>query len=147
MVKVKVEVEVSRQSIADCLCAGFEGGIGYWAKIVSYVTPPAGSDLHVGLYDDHEVYPYYHYPMCEAGGGVVLGDAELDGDPFALTVQNAGADCTGLVTLDYASVLRGLALLAEEQPRHFTALTSGDSDAETGDVLIQLAVFGHVVFG
>ena len=37
--------------------------------------------------------------------------------------------------------------MAETHPRHFADFLAGNEDATTGDVLLQLAVFGELVFG
>jgi len=143
-VKIKCEIEVDRQRIADVVCSGFEGGIGYWATITGYVPPPKDADLYVGREDDRErgLFKHIDYPMCEEGGGVVLGDAENDGKGFDLTANGGGR-----VTLTYAGIVKGLGLMATKHPRHFSNLVADDGDAETGDVLIQLAVFGDIVYG
>ncbi len=149
-----ITIEVSRDILAYTLCAGFEGGIGYWAKIVEYIEPPKDAnlfDFDFGLTEDDgspSLFRYIHYPMCAAGGGVILGDAETeDGDPFDFTVKDSGVDFKGLATLDYAAVLRGVKIMAETNPRHFGDMIGEGGDSITGDVLIQCAVFGYVVFG
>jgi len=73
---------------------------------------------------------------------VVLGDAENDGKGFDLTANGGGR-----VTLTYAGIVKGLGLMATKYPRHFSNLVADGGDAETGDVLIQLAVFGDIVYG
>lgn len=51
-------------------------------------------------------------------------------------------------TLNRAAIHKGLRLMAREQPRHFADLVSeSDADATTGDVLLQLCLFGEVVYG
>jgi hypothetical protein len=142
MPKIKCEVEISRSRLADVLCAGMEGGISYWAEISEFVSPPEGADLFVGMHawgpESDGVFKHIHFPMCEAGGGVRLVDCTGD-DNFP-----GGAKP---VLLDYAALLRGLQLMAEQHPRHFASIVEESEDADTGDCLIQLAVFGELVFG
>jgi hypothetical protein len=153
--KIKCEIEISRSRLADVLCAGMESGIGYWAEIHDYVTPPKGADVFAGMEDWHSkedgVFKHIHFPMCEAGGGVVLADCTGD-DGFPGEAKT--------VTLDYPALLRGLQLMAIRYPRHFASIADESEDADTGDCLIQLgdcliqlgdgliqlAVFGELVF-
>jgi len=135
--KIQVEVEVSRECLAHALCSGMEGGIQYWARIQEYVAPPDGADIRIDGFDqddDKTVYKHIHYPMCEAGGGVVISDVE----------QHVAFEPT---LLDHKALQRGLQLLAREHPKAFASLTANDADADVGDALIQLSLFGEIVFG
>jgi len=140
MPKVNVNVEISRKRMSHLLCAGMEGGIGYWARIVEYIEPPDNVNIFEGFEDDwllgSEVFRHIHYPMCEAGGGVVFEDAT--GEDFPSEPR---------VTLDYAALLRGLQVMSEKEPRHFAHFMEENEDATTGDVFIQCCVFGEVIFG
>ncbi len=140
--KIKCEVEVSRGRLADVLCTGMEGGIHYWGKIVDYVEPPEGSDLFKDLEGWEQfnggLFHHIHYPMCAAGGGVTIEDS---------TGEENFPNGAKTVFLDYAALLRGLSLMAQVQPQHFADIVRESEDSITGDVLIQLAVFGEVVFG
>lgn len=114
-----------------------EGGIGYWAKVQRYVPPPEGAELNVGLEGDdvfcERTYKHIHYPMCEAGGAVVLRDKEADD----------GKD----LVLDYPAIERGLQVMAEKYPRHFADFVQENGDATTGDVFVQCALLGDIVYG
>ena len=50
-------------------------------------------------------------------------------------------------TLDIAAVYRGIVILAAKYPHHFADLITDNSDATTGDCLIQCALFGDIIFG
>ena len=52
-----------------------------------------------------------------------------------------------VLTLDRAAVLAGIEVMAARFPRHFANLITDNSDAETGDVLIQCALFGDIIYG
>lgn len=49
--------------------------------------------------------------------------------------------------LTAAKVRSGLQVMAERYPFHFANLIQDNADAETGDVLIQCALFGQIVYG
>lgn len=82
-----------------------------------------------------EVFRHIHYPMCEKGGGLILQDATGEGFP------------NGPVTLDYAAVCKGLVVMSQKYPKHFSNFIQECEDAETGDVFVQCCVFGELVFG
>lgn len=42
---------------------------------------------------------------------------------------------------------RGLLVLREKYPRHFADIITESGDAETGDALVQCALFGDIVYG
>jgi hypothetical protein len=44
-------------------------------------------------------------------------------------------------------IRRALVLMAEKSPQHFADLLNEQADAITGDVLIQYAVFGKIIYG
>ncbi len=143
-ISVVAKIEVTRQTIADTIAAAMEGGINYWARIKEYVHPLSEHEasMYSGLdYNgDHpnsfRLYKHIHYPMCIGSGAVVLEDCTgEDGFP---------AGCTGI--LDWDAVKRGVQVMAEKYPRHFANMVNDNGDAETGDTLVQCALFGELVF-
>ena len=52
----------------------------------------------------------------------------------------------GLYALTPAKIQRGLRLLAVEYPEHFAWVMTDESDADTGDFFLQLALFGEVIY-
>ena len=120
---------VTESRIADLLCAGFEGGVGYWAQITDHIVPET---VWKGPGWEKHVYPYVHYPLSD-GGGIVLRDAE---------------DEEGLRwVLDRRALHRGLALFPVKSPHHFAQWLQENEDADSGDVFIQLCLFGRIVYG
>lgn len=121
------------QQLADCLTAGMEGGINYWAAIAGYEKPEKITfTAHPDL---GEVFPHIDYPMN--GGAVLI--IENDDEPDEHKKRHR-------LTLD--SLREGARLMAEKYPQHYhNLLSESECDAETGDVLIQLALFGEIVYG
>lgn len=127
-IQVKTEVDVSMTDLANLLCNAFEGGIGHWAVITGYTKPEkvwTGKDWESGT------PRYIHYPLSE-GGAVRLRDAEDEETEW---------------TLDLPAIKRGLAIMAEKYPRHWKNFAEDYADAETGDVLVQCALMGELVYG
>lgn len=68
----------------------------------------------------------------------------------ALIIQDTEEDEQGNPVkhrLDRAAMIRGLDLMAEKYPHYFHEFMEEDDDAITGDVWLQLACMGEVVYG
>lgn len=125
---MNITVPVNERRVADLLCCAFEGGSGYWLKIIGYRKPsvvakPWGNDY---------TPDYISYPLSD-DGAVVLWDQEEGG--------------VKRLRLDRAAIERGMALFSEKAPRHFGDWLAENDDAETGDVFIQLCLLGDIVYG
>ena len=115
----KVMTEVPAQRVANTLVSGIEGGIGYWAQI------------------GNEKGPGYNSTTCDR---IVAGKAHL-----LLTEVD---DTMGKhLVLNRSAVEMGLTVMAEKYPKHFADMVSENDDATTGDVLVQCALLGEVVYG
>lgn len=130
---MQVTIEVNDKRIADLLCSAFEGGSNYWYRIEQYIAPPADN---LYKWDTDTVYRRVQYPMS-VGGALVISDA------MATEQDNVS---TG--RLDRESIARGLQLFAQGfNVQHFGNWMAERDDAETGDVFLQLCLFGEVVYG
>jgi len=139
-VAMGIGVSIPAQRIAEVLCAGWEGGTGYWCRIMDTRAPkvtPAPLVLDEGRADGRS-WPYCDYPLLTGGATICRLD---DG-----TADDTDERYTPLV-LDRRAVARGLEILATQHPRHFAAILTGDDDAETADALIQCALLGEVIYG
>jgi len=130
--KLTVPMEFPLERLADLLCNALEGGSDYWYVIKKYNAPPA-LDYR---YDAAQVFRHIDYPM-NAGGSLVFGTNEG-------AIERGGPTRW---TLDFEAMERGLVLMAEKYPHHFANWLTEADDAETGDVFLQLALFGELVFG
>ena len=143
---IKVTVEISRKKIAGLLCSGFEGGVGYWCRIMDYKAPKTPvavlaaqtpeEDARDGLSAKRRIYPHCDYPL--QGGAVIC------------RVTDEGSDEDGdwkPLVLDGAAIERGLALMAQKHPKHFADFMAGNDDAITGDVFLQCCLLGSVIYG
>ena len=130
----KVTLEIPAERVASLLVSAFEGGSNYWYTIKDRKIPhgsPMDWDFRL---DKNDVFPHVDFPMNE-GGALIIQDLE-DGHP-------EGQEWT----LDQAALARGLQLMAQKQPRHFSDMLKEDDDAVTADVFLQLCLFGEVVYG
>lgn len=116
--KAVVEHVLTPQEVADIVVTAFEGGISYWC----------GSAQQVGGAPT-TVRPWYSDPdFYTQPFEIVLTDLETD-DEYSLTSEN--------LQKAFREISSDL----------LKAIISGDYDAWDADTIIQLAVFGQVVFG
>lgn len=118
---LSIRRDVTPRQVVDTLISAFEGGVGYWCQI------------------DNEKGPDYSEAQLFR---VVAGDSHL-----LLTDQED--DEKRRYRLTRYRIACGLRLMAEQHPDHFRDMTSEDTsgDATTGDVLLQLCLFGDVIYG
>jgi hypothetical protein len=131
--EVKVTHEIKLEDVANLLVSAFEGGSNYWYNIKE-VIKPKDEDLYRSFRENGELeyFPkYISYPLSE-GGALVIEDSE---------------DCQAPSLLNLVSIQVGLRLMATKHPEHFENFISDNADADTGDVFLQLCLFGEIVFG
>lgn len=124
----KVNVEVTWDQVWYLLSSAMEGGIGYWAAIKELREPPELIWRHA---DEPCVYKHLDYPM-NPGGSVVLVDHENYDKEYVL---------------DLPAIERGLQVMHRDWYHHFADFMQGNGDATTGDVLVQCALFGDIIYG
>lgn len=129
----KVEVEIPAKDIAGLLCSGFEGGVGYWCRIMDFRTPKVVRPM----IDETEVFRHTDYPLLE-GGAVICRLYDEPGQSDQKYDK---------LVLDRAAIQRGLTLMAEKCPKHWADFIDENYDSNTGDVFIQLCLLGDVVYG
>ena len=130
---MNIEIEIDDKHIAGLLCSGFEGGVGYWCRIMDYKIP---EEIHPVI-DTEYVYKYCDYPLLPSGA-VICRVIDEEGQ--------TDESYTPLV-LDREAIVRGLTLMAKSHPKHVGDFLSGNYDADTGDVFIQLSLLGSIVYG
>jgi hypothetical protein len=76
--------------------------------------------------------------------------AVLAGKESAIVKEREGphdGHGNGRHELTGAKIRQGLQVMAEKYPHHFSNVVENNADAETGDVLIQCALFGDIIYG
>lgn len=127
---MKVNVDVPLGRIADLLCTGMEGGIGYWCQI-DWDKSSKPSEINPEIAEEWGQFRHVSWPLSP-GGSVALIDTEDDGKEYSL---------------DTAAIEIGLRVMAQKYPGHFSDFMRENEDAETGDVFIQCCVLGETVYG
>lgn len=131
---ITVKQEVSLERIADILCSAVDPGyeaIAYWGEVRDKREPEAWDFLpEEAIAENGKTYRHY-YPLNK-GGALIIRDNEADKEHY---------------TLDLKAVKRGLALMAKSYPKHFADILAENDDNDTADVLVQLSLFGDIVYG
>jgi hypothetical protein len=136
--RVKIPLTITDDRAAGLLCSALEGGSNYWYRIEKRID---GTPEPVTNAAFEEAWGrYVHAVPFRQGGKVIFSVNSGDGGDEEVNGKKQW-------TLNRAAVERGLALMAEKYPKHFAAILSENDDAITGDVFLQLCLFGDVVFG
>ena len=137
---VTTTVEITDERIRGLLCCAFEGGIAYWGTVSKY-RYAEGTDpkqyLEGGCFQVEEYWPRYCLLPLLDGCGVLVDNDDAHGPKDG-------------VWLDRAAIQRGLDLMASNKPglaHHWHNFMTENDDAETGDVFLQLCLYGEVIFG
>ena len=122
---------------SDLLSAAIEGGIGYWAKGRRFQIGQKGTHLE-GCYTQAELKPHN-----DEGPAFEDGDKRNDWQVIDLAKIEAAVELilapgAKLARQDIVDAIRADWADPAECYRF---------DAETGDVVVQIALFGEIVFG
>ena len=104
------------------------------------------SDAEKGLFNNCECREDKWAEGLLHGKGVMVYDCydeniDEDADDFTQFPKSAKHP----LTID--DVRKGLELMRDEYPHHFADLVGEEDDLITGDVFLQLATFGEVIYG
>ncbi len=149
--KIQTTINISTERVADLLVSALEGGSNYWYMLEGIDMP----DKPVFISQFYEAFPMYCAPLTPKGP-CPCNDDECPYDTYSGTPRTPGGalifsvmddDEPGYHYLDLTALKLGLQLMATKTPRHFANFMREDDDAETGDVFLQLCLFGEIVFG
>lgn len=119
--------QVTYDDVAGLLCCAFEGGSNYWARV------QRDYDLSGGELDSRTFGYWAEYPIYTIT------------HPDWMIIVRTG-DHRGKQTLKLADLLKGLRIMRRDYPREWCAFMTGGYDAITGDVFLQCATFGELVY-
>ena len=118
-IQIKMTVELDRQRVVDTFINALEGGSNYW--LTSYSLGSGEDDSEKEL------------------------QAILNGERTMTVKENDRDEKSHVVTVkDIEAALQDM---ANRYPWHFKNLVDENDDAETADVLLQLAALKEVVYG
>ena len=126
--------------IADLLTGAFEGGSNYWYGALGVSELPPGLtkwDFKLGGLASAVLGGYYHWSVAVP---LLGGTVSMTADGFT---ENEG----DRITFSRGEIQRGLDLFGKVAPCHLADWLEENDDADTGDVFLQLCLFGEVVYG
>lgn len=130
-----LKIEVDERRMAYLLCAGMEGGINYWARVIDARRPDS---FNFQMDPDNGLFRYVDYPMNK-NGSITLEIIHDYGSANMVMPHD--------LILTKEKLIRGLETMAKIAPRHFADWIGQSEDATTGDVFVQCVVFGEIIFG
>jgi hypothetical protein len=121
-----VTISIPDDTIANVMISALTSGIGHWCDKARITGRKKG--VTSGVLDKPE-YERYFRPL--QGGALVVRDAETKREHV----------------VDRAAIRRAIAVIGAKYPHHLGSMASDNTDAETGDVLVQCAAFGEIRYG
>ena len=121
-VNARISFKIEEEEIDDIMAAALEGGITYWCN-----KAEVGEDDYYGEYASEQI---------SRGGTLILHDYE-GGEKYVLTL---------------GKFLKGMSLLVEKGYDTYNAVSpegvdTCEIDGEIADRIVQLALFGDVIYG
>jgi len=139
-VSVTVPFEVKIKRLGDLLCCALEGGSNYWYRIEKFVIPDKFENYCFEEDDKSkqpEIFRHIDYPT-NPGGAIIVSDFHgNDDDEEGMTETK----------VDLEQLQKGLMIMAQKYPKHFSDFMNENEDADTGDVFLQCCVLGELVYG
>ncbi len=128
--KINITQKISLSHFEEIIVSALEGGSNYWYMLES---PEYWNDL-----SGEEGEPE----------STRIAKSLFENPDFKMNVYDIEDDGEGdpLGTVTQASMLGALSYAQQEYPHVYHDLMEGQGDANTADVLFQLAVMGEVVF-
>lgn len=120
--QVKMTRGISQQELEDMLTTAFEGGSNYWCSSIRITKT-------------NQEIPEQEFLSEDIASGRVM----------EISVHDNEGGKQYLVTRE--KLIQAFQLMADQEPRHFQDFAEENSDAITGDVWFQLAVFGRTIYG
>ena len=126
-----IQIPVTREMLSNILCCAFEGGSNYWIGGAKYTQ---------GKQSNEPLNEEFYAPK---GFVIELKDAE-DGKWFAKKAEEYNYR-----PLTEESLIQGITLYFSKDRGQYAWKWDDDCsmDADSADQVVQLAVFGEVVFG
>lgn len=126
---------LTRERVGDVLCTALDVSYGSsytWCRVVKRIQPTSW-EFSIEPGEEKDFLHYREdYPL-NPGGALILVDTIDEDHPR--------------YTLDLEAIKRGLDIMAELCAEHFADIVNENEDAITGNVLVQCALLGDIVYG
>jgi hypothetical protein len=127
---IKIEKQITQQHFESIIVGALEGGSNYWydLKLDEFKSQLSESTKDESL-------------------SMRIAEALYTNPEFKMNVYDYEDEGELLGTVTQESMLDGLVIAALDYDWHFNNLMSEHDDAETADVMFQLAAMKDIVFG
>jgi hypothetical protein len=124
---------IKKSDIFSLIVSALEGGSNYWYMLEGKITPTRWD-----FQDDPSNKTHYagEYALNPGGALIISNDYARDEGEKKVVKR-----------LNLKTIKQGLQLMAEKYPSHFSDILSENADASTGDVFLQLCLFGELIYG
>ena len=134
-ITIKTVVDISVHRLQGLLVGAFEQGYS-WHCIQGLVIPEGHTKEEYRWKDTTGHWsPVYCLPFVD-GGGVKIGEDTEDDGTYPVTH-----------ILNKEKIEKGLQLMADKYPYHFSHIVNEGDDANTSDVFLQCCLLGELVYG
>ncbi len=133
----KIQSTVPAAHVADTLCSALEGGSNYWYIITSKREPKEWHNF--GDYNTEKIKYAHLYPFND-GGALMIRDMNEKESGETPHLKKP-------VALTFKRLQKALEIMANEYPERFAEIQKNHGDADTGDCLLQLALFEELIYG
>lgn len=103
------------------------------------------SDAEKGLFEDCECREDKWATALLKGKGIMVYDCYDEDVDWGSELSEFPESAKHHLTIE--DVKKGLELMRDQYPRHWADLVEQNDDAVTGDVWLQLATFGDLIYG
>lgn len=134
--RMKITTEIKEETLKELLCSAFEGGSNYWYQIIRYRFGNTGlshADFKQGGKMQNPQNYWHPAEIIPFTAGCSVEIRDMEGEK--------------LYQLNREALDRGVKVMAEKYPKHFSAVISEDADATTADVFLQCCLFGEAIYG
>jgi len=147
MITISTKVEVPEGVLSDILITAVEGGIGYWARGYNYHWSdenPETTSITVIEFEEaaalgYDIWSYWN----ELDTAHDNGDKDLNGYTWGVTIHTIESGIQAILNDSHPSPLKTRLL------EYVTDIENADwdFDAVDADVIVQMGLWGKVIYG
>jgi hypothetical protein len=128
--KINIEFEIGNDMIENLFVSAFEGGYSPWIETATQEAGDEPENKGVVWYGSQNIYN-------ERLQFRLKYDLETDDE----------GEFSGDKVFGWSDVERALRTMAKDAPRHFADILNDNTDAITGDLLLQYIAFDKAIYG
>lgn len=147
IVKPTIQVKITKEDVLDIICSAVNGGVGYWAAVSADDNDYSEAKKHLveqGADLKDVCYEEVFAQILFDGKELEVTDIEKD-ETYLLSLEKLFIGLRKAIEEGYYSHYNWF--VPEGDGFGEWQLETSQIDSEVSDVIIQLAVFGEVIYG